>query len=124
VKPGVRGDAASFHAEIDATPGWKAFYKRWMRTWDSPSPDVLTVVDEYELASGDGVEVYWQTRLPVELSGGRATISGKRGRAVLEAPAGLSWRVDELPLLDGVQRRLALRCPGRKGRVEIRVKLA
>jgi hypothetical protein len=69
------------------------------------------------------VEVYWQTRLPVAVAGGRATIIGSHGRAVLEAPAGLSWRVDELPLLDGVQRWLALKCPGKKGRVEVKVRL-
>ena len=123
VKPRARGDGVAFHAEIDATPGWEAFYKRWHRSWDSPSPDVLTVTDDYELLAGEGVEIYWQTRLPVEIAGSSATSVGSRGRAVLQAPVGLAWRVEELPLLDGVQRRLALRKPGRSGRVEVRVRL-
>lgn len=103
---------------------WEAFYKIWHRRWDSPSPDVLTVTDDYELLVGEGVEFYWQTRLPVEIAGSSAMIVGSRGRAVLQAPAGLAWRAEELPLLDGVQRRLALRRPSRSGRVEVRVRLA
>ena len=123
VKARARGDETTFHAEIDAAAGWEAFYKKWRRTWDSPSPEVLTITDEYELVSAEGVEIYWQTRLPVDVAESRATIRGSRGRVTLEAPAGLAWRVDELPLLDGVQRRLALRCPGRSGSVSVRARL-
>jgi hypothetical protein len=123
VKPDGAGDATAFHAEIDATPGWEGYFRRWRRTWDSPTPDVLTVTDDYELAAGDGVEFYWQTRLPATVDGNRAVITGARGRVELEAPAGCEWRVDELPLLGGVQRRLALRLPGPRGDVIVRVRL-
>jgi len=124
VKPVGRGDASAVHAKIDATPGWEGYYRRWRRTWDSPTPDVLIITDEYELTAGEGVEFYWQTRLPVTADGRRAVITGARGRVELEAPEGCAWRVEELPLLDGVQRRLACRCTGASGTVAILARLS
>jgi hypothetical protein len=109
VKPIASGDETTFHAEIDATPGWGPYFRKWQRTWDSPRPDVLVVTDDYELQTGEGVEFHWQTLLPVELAGRRASILGRAGRVELQAPEGLRWRLDELPLLEGVQLRLALR---------------
>ncbi len=123
VKPAGTGDATAFHADIDATPGWDGYYRRWHRTWDSPSPNVLTITDDYELAAGEGVEFYWQTRLPVTVDGNRAVISGTRGRVELEAPEGCAWRMDELPLMEGVQRRLACRFQGISGITEIVARL-
>lgn len=123
VKPVGTGDATAFHAEIDAAPGWKGFYRRWRRTWAAPTPDVLNITDDYELEAGEGVDFYWQTRLPVTVAGPQAVIRGARGTVELEAPEGLSWRVEELPLLDGVQRRLACRCAGGAGTLIIRVRL-
>ncbi|MCP4645645.1 MAG: hypothetical protein GY851_34690, partial [bacterium] len=38
VDPVGDGDETAFHIEMDATPGWDTFYKRWVRTWDSPDP--------------------------------------------------------------------------------------
>ena len=123
VKPSGDGDATRFHAELDVTPGWEKYYRRWQRRWHSPEPALLTITDDYELASGDGVEFYWQTRLPVIVEGARAIIAGARGRAVVEAPAGCTWRVDELPLLDGTQYRLAFRQAGQTGRMTTCVRL-
>jgi hypothetical protein len=124
VKPFGEGDETAFRAQIDATPGWEEHFRRWHRAWDSPTPDVLTITDEYELLEAQGVEFHWQTRLPVEVTGGRAVITGQRGRVELDAPPGCPWRVDELPLLTGVQRRLTCRYPGRSGTRVVRVRLA
>lgn len=124
VKPKGCGDATVFHAEIDATPGWDNYYLRWHRNWDSPTPDTLTITDEYELASGEGVEFYWQTCLPVALDGDRATITGKNGCVVLQAPTGCVWRVDELPLPKGLQHRLAFSQRGKSGRLTVLVSLS
>jgi hypothetical protein len=123
VKPVGKGDAVSFHAELDVTPGWESYYRRWHRTWDSPSADVLIISDDYELAAGEGVEFYWQTRLPVTIEGRRAVITGVRGRVELEAPENCAWRVDELPLLDGIQHRLAFRHAGTAGRFSVSARL-
>jgi hypothetical protein len=106
------------------TLGWDGNYRRWRRTWDSPRPDLLAITDDYELAAGDGFEFCWQTRLPVAVDGPHAVITGARGRVELVAPAGGAWRVDGLPLLDGVQRRLALRGPGMAGSITTNVRLA
>jgi hypothetical protein len=123
VQPVGKGDAVSFHAELDVTPGWEPYYRRWHRTWDSPSADVLIISDDYELAAGEGVEFYWQTRLPVTIDGCRAVLTGTRGRVELEAPENCAWRVDKLPLLDGIQHRLAFRHAGTTGRFSVSARL-
>jgi hypothetical protein len=123
VKPTGMGGAVCFRAEIDATPGWEPYYKRWHRSWDSPSPDRLTITDDYELAAGDGVEFYWQTKLPVAVEGSKAVITGRSARLELEASAGCLWRMDELPLIDGSQHRLAFQQRGKSGRLVVQTRL-
>jgi hypothetical protein len=123
VKPRGVGDAISFHAEIEATLGWEPYYRRWRRVWHSPAPDLLTITDDYELGAGDGVEFYWQTRLPVRLDGFVAVITGRQGRVEVEAPEGCTWRLDELSLLDGIQHRLAFRLAGKSGRIAVQARL-
>ncbi len=86
--------------------------------------EVLTIADDYELAAGEGVEFYWHTRLPVSVAGNHAVIAGARGRVDLEGPEGCVWRLDKLPLLDGLQHRLALHVPGTVGTVTVEVRLA
>jgi hypothetical protein len=121
VSPSGQGDAISFHARIDATPGWSGIYRKWVRTWDSPRPDLLVIRDEYELEQGTGVEFYWQTRQSVEVLDRRAVLAGQRGRVELEVPGACAVRVDELPLLAGqVQRRVVFRRDGPRGALEVR----
>jgi len=43
VKPVGHGDSVALHASIDAAPGWDAYYRKWLRTWESPSPDILVI---------------------------------------------------------------------------------
>jgi hypothetical protein len=123
VKPFGKGGDKAFSAEINAAPGWDGIFKLWRRTWESPKPAILTITDDYELASGEGVEFYWQTRLPVSIKEHKAEITGQQGHVSLEAPPGLNWRLDELPLLDGTQHRLALSLPGRTGSLQVRARL-
>ena len=89
IKPTGRGDERMFHAQIDVTPGWNGAYKKWVRTWDSPSPETLTIRDEYELAQGDTVEFYWQTRLPVEQTDSGLTIRRRQRHSHTHRPARL-----------------------------------
>jgi hypothetical protein len=124
VKPVGQGDAIRFHASIDAAAGWAGFYRRWVRTWDSPRPDVLEIRDEYDLEQGSGVEFYWQTRQDVEVLDRKVVLIGKRGRIELDIPEACAARVDELPLLDGrTQRRVVFRSEGRQGVLDVRVRL-
>lgn len=110
VRPTGKGDERTFGARIDATPGWNGYYTKWVRTWDSPSPDVLTIRDEYELARGDAVEFYWQTNLPVEETAGGVTIRGHKGLVSLSVPDDCTVRIERLPLAEGAHHsRIAIR---------------
>lgn len=124
VKPAGRGDERTFHAGIDATPGWEGYYRKWTRRWDSPAPDVLVIRDEYELAKGTGVEFYWQTKLPVETAGGAIVIRGDKGVVSLSPPADCTVRVDRLDLAEGgSHNRIAIRKEAAQGTLEVSVTL-
>ena len=124
VKPTGEGDERTFHARIDATPGWNGYYKKWVRTWDSPAPDTLTIRDEYELGQGSGVEFYWQTHLPVEKTEDGVIIRGDKGLAILTIPPDCTLRLDQLPLADGGHHtRIAIGKAATQGALEVVVKL-
>ena len=125
VKPQGSGSAVQFQAEIDATPGWEGIYNLWRRYWNSPSPGELVITDEYELAAGDGVIFYWNTRLPVTIDARTITILGSRGSAQLTISGDCQVNLEELPMLDGKpQQRIAIRKTGRAGKIEVGVILA
>jgi len=124
VRPTGKGDERAFRAQIDATPGWAGYYKKWLRTWDSPSPDVLTIRDEYELAKGNAVEFYWQTSLPVEQTDSVVTIRGDKGLATISIPQDCTVRVERLPLAQGAEHtRIAIHKPAPSGTLETVVHL-
>ncbi|MCP4640854.1 MAG: hypothetical protein GY851_10490 [bacterium] len=124
VKPEGRGDDTAFSATIDATAGWDGYYTKWTRSWDSPAPEVLTIRDDYALAKGDGVEFYWQTRLPVQIDGAGITIEGDRGKVILSVPEECTVRVDTLPMHgDESHSRIVVRKLGTRGTLEIAVRL-
>ncbi len=60
-----KGDATRFCATMDATPGWEAWFSKWRRTWDSPTPDLITITDEWAVKQGEGVVFHWTTPLPI-----------------------------------------------------------
>lgn len=125
VTPRAKGSRKSFSARLDATPAWEGAYRRWVRTWDSPSPDRLTIRDEYELARGRAVEFCWQTALPCRIEDGSVVIRGARGQAKLKADAGCAIRIDDLPVIGNVQqKRIAFRKEGEKGTIEVSVELS
>ena len=82
------------------------------------------MTDAWDLAQGTGVEFYWNTRLPVTVEARAVTIRGARGQAVLHVPADAAVRLDELPLPDGVQRRIAIARAGQNGTMIVRVELS
>ena len=109
VKPKGIGDETAFKASIDVTPGWNEYYKKWQRSWISPSADRLTIRDRYELKKGDGVEFYWLTELPAIVTGRKVSIEGIKGRVNIRVPSGCRVRLDKLPLPGGkVQNRIAI----------------
>ena len=124
VKPHGSGDAVCFSAEIDATPGWEDWYRKWTRRWESPTPGRLVIHDDYRLVTGSGVDFFWQTTLPVSVDGDTVTITGQRGVASICAPAGSTIRLEELPYIgDQPQRRIAFRVEQRQGHIETIVTL-
>lgn len=144
VKPAGSGDETSFHATMDTTPGWEGWFTKWHRTWDSLTPDMLTITDDWAVAKGRGVVFHWTTHLPMRLEGNRVIITGRRATAELTLPDGVEARIDELPLQDpqrtlveqdrrdiiqfgwklaATQPRLTIRQPGSQGTLQITVKL-
>jgi hypothetical protein len=124
VKAVGKGNRKSVHAKMDVTPGWETYYRRWVRSWDSSTPDVLTITDEYELNEGTGVDFLWQTVLPCEVNGQRITIKGSRASLVLEAPSDCSVRVDVVPGSENATRnRIAIRKSGASGTLRVAIRL-
>ena len=124
VKPEGHGDAQAFHARIDATRGWRGWYRKWVRTWDSPSPDRLTITDDYELGRGEAVDWYWQTQLPCRIEGRNVLITGTRGQITLETPEDCTLQIEELPLAEGsTQHRITLHRDQDAGVIEVTIHL-
>lgn len=146
ITPRGEGDATRLHAAMDLQAGWEGWYRRWTRTWDSPTPADLTISDDWELERGDGVMFCWTTALPVTLdaAGRRAVIEGRRSRAILSWDASVTATLESLPLEAPAwkqvlcerkeqfltatlhaetQPRLSLTQRGRAGRLEVRVRL-
>ncbi len=122
VHPEGHGDETTFTARIDAAPGWEMYYQRWERHWDSPTPGVLEIRDNYALTRGEGVEFLWNTRLPIRLENGGAVVDGARGRARITWPADCTARVEALPSPPGrAHNRLAIRRPGAAGELLVRI---
>ena len=132
VKPLCTGDSTQFNATMNLTPGWAGYYRRWERTWTSPTPDHLTIIDEYELESGSAVDFFWMTEREVTVKGRLITLQGKQGKVTIEAEAGTEVRVDDLPFLRGTStngkivtiHRIGIRKTGQSGRLTTVVRLA
>jgi len=101
-----RGDETVFHATMDATAGWKGWFKRWHRTWDSPTPDTLTITDDWAVERGEGVVFHWTTPLPMRREGNTVIIEGRRGRAEITVPAGTEAVIEQLPLVTPERRAI------------------
>ena len=124
VKPEGEGDATRFEATIDVTPAWGAYFSKNCRTWTSPTPDELTVTDEYGLAKGKGVEFRWHTMLPVRREGRKVVIEGEKGCVEIQIPKGASCRIEPSKWWTGRQvNRIVFTKMGRKGTLETKVHL-
>lgn len=144
IRANGRGDATTFHATMDVTPGWSGWFKRWQRTWDSPTPDTFTITDDWEIERGEGVVFHWTTPLPMHREGDKIIITGRRGRAEITIPPSTEVNIEQLPLLtperraiDSLRRemirfglkhaetqpRLTIRQRGTAGKLAIKVRL-
>jgi hypothetical protein len=144
IHPSGSGDEQRFHATLDATPGWEGWFTRWQRAWDSPAPDIVTIVDDWAVAAGHGVIFHWTTWLSMRRDGNRILIEGRRGLAEITVPADTEAILETLPLVDAARRaideqrrdlvrygfhhaetqpRLTLRQRGTAGRLVVTVRL-
>ena len=144
VQPRGHGDETRFHATMDVTPGWEGWFKKWQRTWDSPTPEVFIITDEWAVERGHGVCLHWTTWLPMRLEGREVVIAGRRAEARLTLPDDVTIELEELPLLSPGRRaideqrreiiqfglhyaetqpRLTLRQRGASGRLVVKVQL-
>lgn len=119
VKPQGRGDALSFHAAVDLAPGWPGFYRKWTRSWDSPSPERLTLRDDYELAQGTGVEFVLWTEREVTVETRTVRFTGKTGGMRLVAPEDCTVAVQEVPAPQVTYRRVSLRRSAPNGTLQV-----
>lgn len=121
----AKGDNQSFHAGIDLTPAWKNSFASYRRTWDSPSPDLIVIHDDYELSSGDSVAFNWLTMLPMSQENGRVTVQGVRGRAVIDIQEDAVAVIEKLEYPDksSGQNRLRIIRKHPKGRLSTRIRL-
>ncbi|MCC7493776.1 MAG: heparinase II/III family protein [Fimbriimonadaceae bacterium] len=124
VIPEATGDLQQFRASLNPGVLWPAHYRSWKRRFDSPSPEQLSIVDEYERLGGAGVEFLWHTPLPVSRAGDRLVLQGRRGRALLTPPAGAT--IELIPPRQLGRRPLTtivLRHPAASGRLVTAVRL-
>ena len=119
------GDSKSLHATVDAAAGWEKYYKKWNRTIESPTPDIMIIRDDYELLDGKGVQFFWNTTMDVKLEKNRAIIDGKHGAITIEFPQDGDLKIDLLPLADGSnQKRITFTKKDIKGSIEVKATLS
>ena len=80
------GDERSLAAAIDASSLWRAPIRVARRRIHSPQPDWIEITDEFELEEARPVSFYMNTPLPITVSGGVATIQGRRTGLSVTAP--------------------------------------
>jgi len=101
-----QGDVTSFHATMNATPGWEGWFTQWQRTWHSASLDRLTITDEWAVEKGEGVIFHWTTPLPMRLEQNRVIITGRRGEMEISVPLDTEANIEQLPLMNDERRAI------------------
>ena len=122
IVPTGTGNNKTFSATIDPTPTWDKYYKKWVRHFDSPSPDKLTITDEYELLEGEGVEFIWNTELPVSINENVIKISGNNGHVLVEIPEKAKALKEKVNQGSLSHNRIIIRVPGVKGKMSLKIR--
>jgi len=139
-RPQATGDAGSFSGTMDASDAWEdKYFRKSMRTIQSPTSEVVTITDDYELGSAaTGLAFVWVTYLPAETKGGKVLITADNGaRAELTIPDAATVEIERFSPGTEVIKGMSLpkdhKCsriiirkaadPGAQGRMEVRVRL-
>jgi hypothetical protein len=102
VIPMAKGNEKKFDASFSPGVLWPDYYNYWNRSILSPDPQSYTIIDNYSLKNGIGVDFIWQTPLPVLVKGQEVKIQGKFSTAVITTPKGC--KIEVLP-----SRKLGMR---------------
>lgn len=113
------------------------YFLRWERTIESPTPEAITITDEYELGSEPtGVGFTWVTTLPAEVGGDAVVITGDYGsRCELTWNDGCTAAVERFTPADAVYEgmfidegrefsRIRIHREGKEGVVIVNAKLS
>jgi hypothetical protein len=79
------GDEQSLSAHIDTSAVWNPPVRVARRSISSPRPDLIEIVDEFELDEARHVTFYLNSPLPIGVEGTMAFIQGKKARLSVEA---------------------------------------
>lgn len=123
VIPIASGDEKHFRAEIDLTEGWKGWYKHWKRSIISPNVNEINVVDNYIIEKGKGVAMVLNSSLAVDIKSGRAVITGKSGRLIIDIPDECIAEVESLSHPDITHNRLMIYKEGVSGELRISMRM-
>jgi hypothetical protein len=124
IRPAGQGDEKSFRAEINPSPAWGKYYKKWTRSITSESPNKFIISDEYELVGGTGVDFLWMTQLPVTVNGNTIKLEGEKSYALIKTPSDTVIKVEDLSLRGKeTMKRIKIHKDGTKGKIIIDVEL-
>ena len=79
------GDDKTLSVQVDTSGVWKAPVRVARRTITSPRPELIEIVDEFELDEARAVTFYLNTPLPVTAQGATAIVQGTKARLTIEA---------------------------------------
>ncbi len=120
--PEASGDNVSFNATMDLSPGWKGWYKEWIRQIKSTGPGEIEIIDKYYIEKGEGVSFMLNTSLDISPFGDSAVkIEGKYGTLSVEIPKECTYKIEELNNPKTRHYRLAIYKIGRKGILNIKM---
>ena len=137
--PDATGDERAFTASMaNLGDSWdEEYFRGWKRTINSPTPETITITDDYELGHRPtGVDFTWVTTLPAEVKGDAVVITGDYGsRCELTWNEGCTASVERFSPADAVYEgmfidegrefsRIRIHREGKEGVVIVNVKLS
>lgn len=126
VYPIGKGDEKSFHAEILPAPSSYNYFTQWKRIIDSPSPNRITITDDYTLTPGrKSARFTWITELPwKKVDDTTIRLDGKKSYALIRFPKDLSFSSETLTVRRKEKfSRLSFEKKATSGKIEIQVEL-
>ena len=119
--PVASGDDIFFKSKTKLSSGWEKWYENWERQIDSPTPEEITIIDEYSLIRGKGVAMMLNSALDISHENNQAIIHGKKGKLVIEIPDDCTIKIEKLINPVSPQNRLMIIKKSMKGILSIKM---